>query len=123
MKMKTKIPAVHPIMILIRLLSIKRILAGSIGVLISVHLLLLDPKLTNIGLVTIRCVSLELGYIEISVLLYPKSSGAPPYKSQLDMDFIKSPAMPPPAPVDCAKTKKNITVYRYFFQFIIFYRQ
>ena len=44
---KTKIPATHPMIILIRLLSIKRILCGSTGVLISVHLLDLEPTSRN----------------------------------------------------------------------------
>ena len=43
--MKTRIPATQPIIMLILLLSMNRILCGSTGVLISVHLLDLEPKI------------------------------------------------------------------------------
>ena len=45
MNMKTRIPATQPIIMLILLLSMNRILCGSTGVLISVHLLDLEPKI------------------------------------------------------------------------------
>ena len=43
--MKTRIPATQPIIMLILLLSMNRILFGSTGVLISVHLLDFEPKI------------------------------------------------------------------------------
>ena len=61
MQIKTTTPETQPIMMLILLLSTNFILAGSIGVWISVHLLLCDPRLTMAGFNTKRPVSFELG--------------------------------------------------------------